>query len=100
MLHVLKIKECFLERRRSGEKPFEIRLNDRDYQVGDRVIFKTLWKEKDRPAECIFDGDWMMDDTEYEIAYVLHFPEGLKEGYVAFTLKECTPPTIAIKPKK
>jgi ASC-1-like (ASCH) protein len=49
-IHSLKIKDEYLENLLSGIKKVEIRLNDRDYQVGDNLkfshhIFGTKYKE-------------------------------------------------------
>ena len=38
-LHELKIKEEYLEDIKSGKKTFELRKNDRNYQVGDLIHF-------------------------------------------------------------
>lgn len=37
--HRIKIQDKFLARIQSGEKTFEIRKNDRNYQVGDFIVF-------------------------------------------------------------
>ena len=58
--HRLKIEERFLERILSGQKRFEIRKDDRDFQVGDwmylscghrqlacQIIYKSTFEQKD-----------------------------------------------------
>lgn len=45
--HKIKIDRCFFENVLSGRKRFEIRKNDRDYQVGD-------WLHLDCENECLF----------------------------------------------
>lgn len=42
MKHRLKIKKMYFDRIVSGEKKFEVRLNDRDYQVGDLIAFEPI----------------------------------------------------------
>lgn len=42
MKHELKIRQCFLMRILDGSKTFEIRKNDRDFQVGDKIKFLPL----------------------------------------------------------
>ena len=42
MLHNLKIKQCYLMHILEGIKKFEVRLNDRDYQMGDTIHFLPL----------------------------------------------------------
>ena len=41
MIHKLKIKDNYLERLLDGTKRAEVRLNDRDYQLGDILEFKS-----------------------------------------------------------
>lgn len=58
--HELKIDKEFLERILSGQKRFEIRRDDRDFQVGDwmklvggatqvhcKIIYKTTYEQRD-----------------------------------------------------
>ena len=45
MLHQLKIKQCYLCHILEGGKTFEIRKNDRDFQVGDTIRFLPLEDE-------------------------------------------------------
>ncbi|MBP7319544.1 MAG: DUF3850 domain-containing protein [Lachnospiraceae bacterium] len=80
--HHLKLNEKFCDAVISGDKNFEIRFNDRDYQVGDHVIFQA-WGNH-------FPVDMNpINSKEYEIIYVLS-GWGLKDGYVAFATKEIT----------
>ena len=73
MTHNLKTLPIYFNRVWSGEKKFEIRKNDRGFQVGDTLKLEE-WTEKDgytdRSIEC-------------DIKYVLYDFEGLKDGYVA-----------------
>lgn len=45
-LHELKIKEEYFKDIRSGKKTFELRKNDRDYQVGDLIHFVRVCDEE------------------------------------------------------
>ena len=45
MKHSLKINQNSLIRIMSGEKPFTVRKNDRDYQVNDTIQFLPLSDE-------------------------------------------------------
>lgn len=69
MEHVLKIKDEYYEAVASGFKRFEIRKDDRGYQVGDTIRFTDLDGNQRR-------GVWA-------ITYILRdCPQyGLKEGY-------------------
>lgn len=64
-IHKLKIGNEYLLRLLDGTKTFEIRYNDRDYQVGDILDF----------------GDY-----QYEVRYILRDFVGLAPGYVAMTI--------------
>lgn len=44
-LHELKIKHEYLEAVSLGIKTFELRKNDRDYQVGDLIHFVVVYDE-------------------------------------------------------
>lgn len=76
-LHELKIKAEYANAKLKGIKPFEIRLNDRDYKVGDIVKYT-----------CI-DSPYVNDkikDKLYHIVFITDYMQ--KEGYVVFCDKE------------
>lgn len=57
--HHLKAWPCFFERCLDGSKPFEIRLNDRDFRVGDVIVLHE-WdpaRGRDRMAEGYTERD-------------------------------------------
>ena len=76
--HILKLKQEFWDAVKSGDKCFEVRLNDRGFQKGDTVSFNDL-------------GGGVMCTREYvpyifEITYVLS-GWGIKEDHVVFGIK-------------
>lgn len=78
-IHVLKLHKEFADAVLNGEKPFEVRYNDRGYQKGDYVKFQVMdgyFKEEHPLNECVF-----------EITYVL-YGWGVKEDYVVFGIRE------------
>lgn len=77
MRHKVKILERFYNRIINGEKKFEIRKNDRDYQVGDVLSFKV---ENDETSLKNYPAGW--DEREFKIVYV-HHGYGMDEGFVA-----------------
>lgn len=62
----------------SGDKPFEVRFNDRDYQVGD-ILREKEWDPHGGYTGRIHDR---------KITYVLDDPTYCKEGYVVLGLRE------------
>ena len=74
--HELKIYPKYFEAILDGKKTFEIRKDDRDFQVGDSIVLKE-WvniKYSGREIQALFK--YLLDD-----AFI-----GLAEGYVAFSL--------------
>lgn len=75
--HAIKIKEVYFKAVLSGKKTFEIRKNDRNYQVGDIIHFVPV----DDECGMIIPHD----PNAYKITYVFHGGEyGLEEGYCVF----------------
>lgn len=88
--HYIKLKKQFCDAVYFGDKPFEIRKNDRCYQKGDHIKFLPVNETGDL---LIIDGkkipsvDHPIEDKEYEITYVLS-GWGLERDYVVFGIKE------------
>lgn len=79
MVHYLKTWPQYYHRVLSGEKTFEVRKNDRDFQKGD-IVFLT---EYDPVTQEIFT-----QSPAFIITYVLHGGQfGIEPGYVVFGLK-------------
>ena len=64
-LHELKIKAEYANAKLKGIKPFEIRLNDRNYQVGDIIRYTCIDspyvndKLKDKLYHIVYITDYM-----------------------------------------
>lgn len=80
--HHIKIQKEFADAVMSGEKTFEIRMNDRGYQKGDLIRFQVM-------DGYISNTSHPLNDKVYEITYVLS-GWGLCEGYVGLAIKEKT----------
>ena len=76
MIHRIKIKPEYKEHIDEGKKKFEVRFNDRDYQVGDELAFVILGDEQN--AELYHPS--------YRIVYV-HTRLGMQENYVVLGLE-------------
>ncbi len=46
MQHELKIDPLYYDALMSGNKTFEIRYNDRQYQKGDALLLRPFWKKE------------------------------------------------------
>ena len=75
-LHDLKTVQPFYDDVIAERKKFEVRLNDRNYQVGDQVKFCEYDAENQR-----YTG---MASSLVKVSYVLDSPEFCKDGYVVF----------------
>lgn len=61
MIHELKIRPEYFVKVMSGEKTFEIRKDDRDYEVGDYILLKEFE-----------NGEYTGNESTYiEISYIL-----------------------------
>jgi ASC-1-like (ASCH) protein len=69
-----------------GLKTFEVRINDRDYQVGDIIRFRPV----DYKAEFCHHE---IENKTYQITYILDLRSidcfiGLEDGWIVFSIKE------------
>lgn len=74
MIHELKILPEYFEAVTSGRKQFEIRKNDRDYEVGDRLYFRE-WNGEN------FTGD----SYKAEVTYITDYMQ--RNGYVVLGIE-------------
>ncbi len=81
MLHIIKIKEPYADAIIDGRKTFEVRLNDRGYNAGDKVQFEVIY------SDGILFSTHPLNDKIYGITYV-HSGLGLEANYVVFGIKE------------
>lgn len=81
MIHEVKTWKEYFQPQREGKKLFELRKDDRNYQVGDE--FKS--KEWDNET-----NSYTGRSNSYQITYVLRDAEhfGLMEGYCIIQLRE------------
>ena len=87
-LHELKIKHEYLIEVNMGRKTFELRKNDRDYQVGDLIRFIDI-KDIKQNDNCDCDIYINKDDL-YKITYILkNVPQyGLDKDYCILGIKK------------
>jgi len=80
MEHELKTLPKYFKAVLSGQKTFEVRKDDRDYQVGDTLILQKY-----------DNGQYLVDELEVKITYILGRNEDEKQfvadGYVILGIK-------------
>lgn len=81
MTHALKTWPEFYKAIEDGSKTFEVRMYDRPFKVGD----KLLLQEYD-PNNKVYTGK----ESEFGITYILHSAKygGLKKAYCVLGIKE------------
>ena len=82
MIHEIKLNREFCEDVYNGAKQFEIRKNDRQYEVGDIIKF-IPWEPH---SEASFKHP--IKQNAYIIKYILRGGYGLKDGYIAMQIKK------------
>ena len=81
-VHYLKTWPAFFAAVKSGKKPFEIRKDDREYDVGDTLILQ-YWdpaKAEDGNPSSGYTGDEVRGEVEY-LLLANDCPGGLVEGF-------------------
>lgn len=74
MKHELKTWPKYFSRIVEGSKTFEVRKNDRDFQVGDELVLMEF-----DPENNIYTGK----SHKVTVSYILHGGDfGVKEGFV------------------
>jgi len=83
MIHEIRIDDSYANAIVEGRKNFEVRLNDRGYNAGDKVKFTAI---KNYPHDEFVIRDHPLNKRIYNITYV-YSGLGLKEGYVVFGIE-------------
>lgn len=78
--HYLKCLPVYYARVENGDKPFEIRKNDRDFQTGDTLVLQQWEPEKG------YSGQQLEKDITYVLTDVPHL--GLQAGYAILGLRD------------
>jgi hypothetical protein len=80
MTHILKCEPGYFDAVKSGLKTFELRKNDRDFKVGDKLLL----------LRALTGMPYFNGTREFvcEIVYILHGGKyGLEEGYCILGIK-------------
>ena len=74
--HHIKILPEYYRAIESGKKTFEVRFNDRNYQVYD-ILHLQEW----------LNGDYTGREITAEVTYMIDDPSYCKDGYVIMSIK-------------
>ena len=85
MTHELKTWPCFFMEIESNAKTFEIRKNDRGYEVGDKIVFNVVTNEGYAVGAA---ARHPLNGATYRIDYILDGFEGLAQKYVAMAISK------------
>jgi ParB family chromosome partitioning protein len=77
-VHYLKTLQPFFSEVKNGTKTFELRRNDRDFQVGDEVILQEY---------DLSNNSFSGQEIRAKITYVLKDWAGLEDGYCVFAIE-------------
>jgi len=75
-VHDLKTVQPYFDALKYGQKKFEIRKNDRNFQVGDYLHLQEFDTDKGYTGEDLF----------FKISFVLDSEEFMQKGYVCMSL--------------
>jgi len=79
MIHRLKIEQHYLIHILEGIKTFEVRKNDRDYQIGDQIIFMPLESEN-------YNAYDLETPLPYFIITYVHHGYGMSNDFVVLSI--------------
>lgn len=77
--HELKLWAEFFDDLVNGKKRFEIRKNDREFQVGDTLLLREY---------KFFTGEYTGRWLRFSITYILDGDFGLERGFCALSLSD------------
>lgn len=83
--HRLKVFIKYADAIMDGTKTFEIRKNDRGYEVGDKIVFSVVSNEGISVGDAVRHP---LNGTAYRIDYILDDFEGLAQKYVALAISK------------
>lgn len=83
--HRLKVFVKYADAIMNGTKTFEVRKNDRGYEVGDKIVFDVVTNEGYSIGEA---ARHPLNGEVYRIDYILDDFEGLAQKYVALAISK------------
>lgn len=100
MIHELKIQKQWADAKLAGEKPFEVRINDRGFQKGDCIRYKVVdpktgepWVEAGFPrvvtnengiGKKYVSGRHPLEFCDFIVTYVMQGFAGIEPGFCVY----------------
>ena len=84
-MNTLKVFIKYADAIMSGTKTFEIRKNDRNFKVGDKIVFDVVSNEGISIGAA---ARHPLNGQTYRIDYILADFEGLAQNYVALAISK------------
>ena len=89
MKHELKTWPEYFNPIFNGDKTFEVRKNDRKFQVGDELLLREYYP--DNYYEVGVEGAYTGEEITVKITYILHGGRfGIEDGFVVLGIKPIT----------
>lgn len=83
--HRLKVLIKYAAAIMDGTKTFEVRKNDRNFKVGDKIVFDVVTNEGFAVGAA---ARHPLNGATYRIDYILDDFEGLAQKYVALAIRK------------
>lgn len=83
--HTLKVLIKYADAIMDGTKTFEVRKNDRNFKVGDKIVFEVVANEG---YDVRAAARHPLNGAVYQIDYILDDFEGLAQKYVALAISK------------
>lgn len=83
--HRLKVLIKYADAIMNGTKTFEVRKNDRNFKVGDKIVFDVVTNEGFAVGAA---ARHPLNEATYRIDYILDDFEGLAQKYVAMAISK------------
>ena len=115
MTHELKIQKQWADAKLAGEKPFEVRINDRGFQKGDIVRYRVVdpktgepWAERKFPrlvtngngaGKKYVSGRHPLEFCDFLITYVREGADGIERGYCVFADRPVPSRSVSTGPR-
>lgn len=79
MIHNIKLNSKYFKDVITGIKTFEIRFNDRDYKVGDKLMLNEVYNNQYTNKQVCVKITYILTDEDFQ--------EGIQKGYVVLGIQ-------------